>query len=179
MQLLKKQIVVAVDPSGNFEEGKGTTGLAVFVDGVLVETDVVKAVDFESAEAYWIGNENRIIKCILNHVSGWLLMDAYANDVTIVCESYKLQRNKAVQQSGSWLETPQLIGFLRARFYGHKTSLIFQDPTIKTRFNDSVLENMGVVEKKGRSYFRNGDPITMHERDAIRHGMYFIRYGKK
>ncbi len=159
--------VIAIDPSGNFLEGKGTSGIALFDGGNLVDTLTIKASEYSSAEEYWIAHRDTI-----ESISALRSCD-------LVCESYKLQKHKAMQQSGSWLETPQLIGYLRAIFWGNGMSLVFQDPTIKTRFNDSVLEKLGVIEKKGRLYFRNGKPITMHERDAIRHGMYYIRYGKK
>ena len=176
VKLSKKQVVVAVDPSGNFEEGKGTTGIALFVDGDLKETSIIEASKYECAEEYWQAHIHKIDSMIARNIA---MLQVFGSDLYMVCESYKLQRNKAIQQSGSWLETPQLIGYLRVRYHNRGTPLTFQDPTIKTRFNDSVLENMEVIEKKSRSYFRNGEPITMHERDAIRHGMYFIRYGKK
>ncbi len=170
------RVLIAIDPSGNFEEGKGTTGIAVFVHGELLGTTVLSASDYDTAEHYWYSHSTAIRALSSVHMTEG---EKYEDVVEVVCESYKLQKQKAIQQSGSWLETPQLIGYMRVAVAQNNIPFIFQDPPIKTRFNDSVLEKLGVVEKRGRSYFRNDLPITMHERDAIRHGMYYIRYGKK
>lgn len=161
-------LLIAIDPSGNFEEGKGTTGIAIFEDGVLKNTSVISASGYECAEAYWI-----------EHIEYITMLECKDVGNEVVCESYKLQKHRAMQQSGSWLETPQLIGYLRTACWDNNIPFTLQDPTIKTRFNDNVLECMGIIEKKGRSYFRNDKPITLHERDAIRHGLYYLRYGKK
>lgn len=163
-------VLIAIDPSGNFTEGRGTTGIGVFLDGKLTYTEAISATEFANMESYWTAHTQQLLDAVR----------AFWNfDAEVVCESYRLQRTKAMSQSGSSLETPQLIGYLRMFCWEMEIPFTLQDPAIKTRFNDDVLVNTGVVEKKGRSYFRNGKPITLHERDAIRHGLYYLRYGKK
>lgn len=155
--------VLCLDPSGNYKEGEGTTGWALFVNGKLVEFGRVKAEHYSSQEEYWVA------------VSG--LSSEFCPDV-VVCESYRLFEHKAKQQSWSELETPQLIGFLRIHCWYRSIKFVFQDPNDKIRVADEQLVKMGVLEKKGNKYYCLGRPTVIHERDAIRHGIFYHRYGK-
>lgn len=160
--------ILAIDPSGNFtdREGKGTTGWAYFEDGKVMNYGRIAAEDYSTMEYYWREHSR--------------LMSAYPELDAFVCESYKLQPSKAGAQSYSSLETPQLIGYMRmAAFFGMNTPFILQDPSIKQRFTDAVLVNTGVATKKGRNHLINGQPSVIHERDAIRHGLHYLRYGSK
>lgn len=148
---------IAVDPSGNFKEGKGTTGWAVFEDGELKEFGEVKASNYSTQLDYW------------NDIIG--ILTKYS---TVVCESYRLQPSKSMAQSWSALETPQLIGVIR---YTNK-NVIFQDPVIKKRFTDEILVSKGIVEKENKLYKVHGRITNDHMRDAIRHGLYHVNYGK-
>jgi hypothetical protein len=155
--------VLCLDPSGNFDEGKGTTGWALYVDGKLETFGHIASAQFSGQEFYW-GNHAEMIHMLAPSV--------------IVCESYRLQASKAQAQSWSALETPQLIGYLRMVAWNEGIAFVFQDPADKVRVADEQLVKLGVLEKKGRSYTCLGRPTLIHERDAIRHGVYFHRYGK-
>jgi hypothetical protein len=99
----------------------------------------------------------------------------------IVCESYKLQPGKAMAQSHSSLETSQLIGYIRMTAWGHdygEISFVLQDPACKTRVADPILERMGIIEKRGNRYYCQDKLTNDHQRDAIRHGVYWHKYGK-
>jgi hypothetical protein len=158
--------ILAIDPSGNFSdrEGKGTTGIARFEYDKVWQFGRVEAEDFSSMESYWF--------------NVWRTVNHFPMDV-IVCESYKLQPSKAGAQSYSSLETPQLIGYLRMMAWEKGIEFVLQDPSIKQRFTDAVLVNTGVATKKGRNHLINGQPSVIHERDAIRHGLHYLRYGAK
>lgn len=159
-------ITLALDPSGNFgkKEGDGTTGWAVFENGNLKDFGHVKAEDFKSQEAYWNEVANVLNTCIVHE---------------IVCESYKLFGHKAKQQSGSSLDTPQLIGYLRMVAWDDHVPFIFQDPKDKVRVTDEILVHMGVLEQTaGGRYKALGRQTIIHERDAIRHGVFYHRYKK-
>ena len=155
--------VLCLDPSGNYKEGDGTTGWALFVDGKLIEFGRVEAKRYSSQEAYWAAVSEVISK--------------FFPDV-VVCESYRLFEHKAKQQSWSELETPQLIGYLRMYCWCRNIQFVFQDPNDKIRVADEQLVKMGVLEKKGNRYYCMGKQTVIHERDAIRHGIFYHRYGK-
>jgi hypothetical protein len=157
--------VLCFDPSGNFSknEGSGTTGWALFVDGQLENFGDIAAKDYRSLEFYF--REHR--RLIDNK-----------NPNKIVIESFKLQPGKAMQQSWSAMETPQLIGYIRMYAHEGAVDVVFQDPKDKVRVADPILEFMGVIEKKGRGYTCMGKPTNLHMRDAIRHGIYYHKYGK-
>jgi hypothetical protein len=155
--------VLCLDPSGNFKEGDGTTGFAVFENGELKDFGYIKSSNYDCAEAYW--------KKVTSHIY-------YINPHQVVCESFKLFGHKAKQQSWSEMETPQLIGCIRLMCWNRNIPLVFQDPKDKVRVTDPILVHMGVLEQKGNRYYALGRPTIIHERDAIRHGVFYSRYGK-
>lgn len=164
--------MLVFDPSGNSsaKEGFGTTGWAVFNDGKLVEFGEIASTDYKETEMYWSKHADLITK---------------VNPSCILCESYKLFGHKAKQQSGSSLDTPQLIGYLRMCAWTLSIPFIFQDPKDKVRFNDEVLEDYGYIQvSRGPSgkitgYMCQGKRTSMHMRDAIRHGLFALKYNKE
>lgn len=152
---------IALDPSGNFHEGKGKTGWAVFENKELISFGAVNSKEYETQEEYW--------SAVTKLTVGFTL---------IVCESYKLQPTKSMAQSWSTLETPQLIGVIRMFAYNQGSKVIFQDPSSKIRFSDDILVKNGFLEKKNALYLCHGVKTNDHMRDAIRHGLFFIKFGK-
>lgn len=155
--------MLVFDPSGNHTEGNGTSGWAVFIDDELMDFGDIRAADYTTPEAYWLAH--------------WELIKSLKPDA-VLYETYKLQAGKAMQQSWSQLETPQLIGLLRSCCWMYKIKMFDQDPKVKPRFSDEVLVNTGYAERKGKIHYIRGRATNMHMRDAIRHGLYFRRYGK-
>jgi hypothetical protein len=156
--------VLCLDPSGNFKEGDGTTGWALFEDGQLKDFGRVVSSKYSHAELYWLN------VCEL-------IPDIGVNKV--VCESYKLFNHKAKQQAWSEMETPQLIGCIRLWCMQEQVDIIFQDPAQKVRVTDPILVHMGILEQKGNRYYALGRSTVIHERDSIRHGVFFHRYNKE
>lgn len=156
--------ILTLDPSGNFskKEGDGTTGWAIFEDGELKDFGDVSAQSYHKMEAYWEGISD--------------LIDLSVG--LVVCESYRLFAGKAAAQSNSLMETPQLIGYLRMHCYKWQIPIVFQDPKDKLRVTDPILVRQGVFELKGRKHYCMERPTNLHMRDAIRHGIYFLKYGK-
>jgi hypothetical protein len=162
--------VLAFDPSGNFSsrEGKGSTGWALLIDGEVKDFGEISAEDYVSAEAYWYAHVNLMKNLDIHEVR---------ND-RVVIESYKLQPGKAMVQSWSAMETPQLIGFMRMYLWEECIPVIFQDPKDKARVADDILVRAGVFELKGKKHYCLGRSTNLHMRDAIRHGIFYHRYRK-
>jgi hypothetical protein len=156
--------VLCFDPSGNHAEGNGTTGWAVFIDGQLTNFGEIKASDYSRAEAYWSAHAQLIHNL---------------KPTVVVYETYRLRAGKAMEQSWSQLETPQLIGVIRYAAFRYGSDCVGQDPSLKERFKDHILIHLGIAEKSdgGRMYIM-GRQTNVHMRDAIRHGLYFHRFGK-
>jgi hypothetical protein len=155
--------VLCFDPSGNFEEGSGTTGWALFIDDELVQFGDVAAKDSKTIEEYWYN----VTKVIYIH-----------NPDTVIIEDYRLFGHKAKQQSWSALETPQLIGHMRMYCWQRGLEVIFQSPKDKVRVADPQLERLGIIQKRGTIYFCLDHKTNLHQRDAIRHGVFYHRYRK-
>jgi hypothetical protein len=160
--------ILAFDPSGNFHEGKGTTGVAIAEGDQPISVGRIHAGDFKADVDYWKAHTDLI---------GELSPDYF------VFEGYRLYNHKgmaASSQANSILETPQLIGILKltAHTQGIPTQIYFAKD-VKTRWSDDVLVNKGLLVPQGDRLLFNGRPTVTHERDALRHLMHFIRYGGK
>jgi hypothetical protein len=153
--------VLSFDPSGNFDEGQGTSGYAISLDGHLPhKLGDIKAGDYKTREAYWFAHRE--------------LIEKQFPDVVVI-ESYRLFGSKAKEQVGSSLETPMLIGYMQMVCYEMKIPVFLQDPTTKSRHADDVLVKAGVVEKKGIRYYYKGELTNLHQRDAMRHNLYYLK----
>ena len=159
--------VLVFDPSGNFgdKEGQGTTGWSVWNDGELTDFGRIDSKDFNSQESYWESHAR-------------LIHRIHDRAILVVMESYKLFAHKANAQSWSTMDTPQLIGYLRMYCWSYRIPVQFQDPSDKQRVTDPILVKMGIIEKRGQKHYCLNRSTVIHERDAIRHGVFFHKYGK-
>jgi hypothetical protein len=160
--------ILALDPSGNFHEGKGTTGYAIAKDGLPIQVGRISASEYNSAPEYWYAHTD-------------LIHAVYPDE--IVFEGYRLYNHKGMSastQANSLLETPQLIGYLTMIAFLNQIPLTIQfAKDVKTRWSDDVLLNKGILTKSGRNLLFNGSPTVTHTRDALRHLMHYVRYGRK
>lgn len=157
--------VLSFDPSGNYFEGKGTSGYAISLDLHLPhKLGDISANDYESRQAYWFTHKE--------------LIETVFPDVCVI-ESYRLFGHKSKEQIGSSLETPMLIGYLEMVCYELDIPVVIQDPTTKSRHTDDILVKAEIVEKKGQKYYYKGEMTNLHKRDALRHNLYFTKYGVK
>lgn len=155
--------VLSFDPSGNYNEGSGTTGWAVFDNEKITEFGTISAKEFATVEDYWHQHE---------------LLISQKQPNIVVCEDFRLFAHKSKQQSFSQMETPQLIGYIRMTCWGKKIKFVSQQPSDKVRVADPILVRMGVFEIKGGKHYCLERPTNLHMRDAIRHGIYFHKYNK-
>lgn len=163
-------LIVALDPSGNFTEGNGTTGICALLDNKPHVKDI-HAGEYPMAEAYWGAH--------IDFLSDNL--KAYP-DMEVVMEGYRLYGHKSDTQVNSILETPQMIGVIRYWCYENCVPLKIQYAAdVKKRWSDSVLEKLGVIEiiNRRRKLISSGQWLNNHKTDALRHAMHYQRYGKK
>lgn len=162
-------MIVSFDPSGNFKEGLGTTGIAL-----LDSHDDIKGVGeihagkFESAEEYWDRHIRYLEMLAIVHFK-----------LEMVIEGFRLYNHKRDQQVNSQFETPQLIGAIRLWCYQMKVPLTIQYASeVKTRWSDAVLEKAGYIYiKNGRRYLTaTNEPLNNHKTDALRHGLHYSKY---
>jgi hypothetical protein len=174
--LRKSRIILAIDPSGSFEEGKGTTGWCVFDTTTLTVLTIgeISASHYTCAELYWQAHTELILQSYSN----------YKDKLIIVCEDYILYANKAQSQINSRMETPKLIAIIQQYAYKLKIKIYLQlAGLVASRWCDDILEHKGYIRKSGRQYFLD-DPdkeifLSQHERDALRHALHFSYFGKE
>lgn len=162
--------ILALDPSGNYEEGKGTTGVCGFdaqnnrID-ILIE---ISANSFESKEAYWQAHTN-FIQSIVNRLP----------NTVVIIEDFTLDPRRAMQQSHSKMETPKLIGILQLYCKQNNIPYKMQRAVeVKNRWADHILEYKRYIFKRNKMHYIpiKEKPISRHCKDAIRHAVHFATF---
>ena len=164
--------VIAIDPSGNFEEGKGVTGYIeadVFDNGTYTITDVgsINSEDYHSRIEYYKAHE--------------LLLESAG---LAIIEDYRLYNHagaSAKMQSYSLMETPRLLGVLEYMADNLKTPIVWQMAHQMKAFEEDVLVERGELVRKGNRYkLRSGLAVNRHERSALKHFLkWFHTRGKE
>lgn len=84
----------------------------------------------------------------------------------LVIESFRLYPWKAKEQYWSDFETPEIIGIIKYWAWNQNIKIVMQPASNKIPFPDERLRKLNV-------YVPNN-----HARDAVRHGLYRIKFGK-
>ena len=163
--------ILGLDPSGSFNEGKGTTGWCVLdaCSGNIIETGIL-----------WAGNYNRDIDYWRSHIT---LLDRLRKKYLVddkkmvaVVEDYFLYAGRAKSQINSRFEMIRLLGILELYFAETNMTLQYQRATdVMTRWADKTLEHKGYIKKEGRFWLTDpvGTTVHDHQRDSIRHAVHF------
>ena len=170
---MKYEAILALDPSGNFNEGKGTTGWCTYntAGNYVISTGFISAKDYDTQEAYWDAH----LKLIEEYV------ETYTN-ILILVEDYVLYESKAMTQTHSRMETPKVIGIIEHHAWQNKYSLQKQPAhEVKNRWTDPILAHEGIIKKKGNYYVIPGftTKINRHCKDAIRHAVHYNMFKNK
>lgn len=154
--------ILAIDPSGNYDEGKGTTGF------VLMEVHEDFKYDVIDVGAIRAGSFNNKLDYWSAHIK--LLKPGYADHVVI--EDYRLYNHpgmSAATQSGSLMETPRLLGLLEHTCYLARVPYTMQMASQQKPWSDSILTELGLLERVGKRYYLKDKPVNDHIRSAFKH----------
>lgn len=160
-------VTIAIDPSGNFEEGRGHTGMATINDSdySTITVKSINAKDFETRHEYWHTVRAEISRYVFLKIP-----------VQVVIESYVVRANGFT--TGKMPETAMLIGVLTFYCEQHSIPVYFQAPSqAKARFKDNLLPSyIPNLVYSGKYYYLGSQKLNDHERDALKHLLYFKRY---
>lgn len=164
--------ILALDPSGNFHEGKGTTGWAMInvYTGKIAQFGEIDASVYYSPEEYWQAH--------LDLIEGY---SKTCSVLEVVIEDYFLYANKALSQTNSRMETPKVIGCIQLFCWQKGIPTTFQTATsVKTRWTDVILVRKGFLEGVGTrrdiKHTIQGHTITNHTKDAVRHAAHYYTF---
>lgn len=160
------RFILAFDPSGNYNEGKGTTGWCLYDTETnrIAKFGAIKAVKYNSLMEYW----NAHLK-LIDDLSGYAM--------TIVIEDFLLYSNRAESQICSRFETPKLIGMLQYELYLRGIEVILQPAAlVKKRWSDDILVYKGLITQQGYCYYIGDIKLSDHCRDAIRHALHYATF---
>jgi Holliday junction resolvasome RuvABC endonuclease subunit len=164
-------IVLGLDPSGAFKEGKGTTGWCALDTSTLEFLDFgcLQADNYNSAEEYWDAH-----CALIDRLKRTLLVEH------VVMEAFFLYANKAKEHINSTFETCQLIGIIRHHCMLQHIGCSQQRAIdVKNRWDDDVLEYKKIITPHGKRWMLNGTPINGHTLDAVRHATHYAFFGGK
>lgn len=151
--------VIAIDPSGNFDEGKGTTGYIVFN---LTDTG------YEFEDVGHLSAEN-----YPNRLEYWDAHSFLLGGDLVIIEDYRLYNHKGAKssmQSYSQMETPRLLGMLEYMAHERGVPVVFQMASEISSFKEDILLARGDLFKVGNRYkLRSGEFVNGHERSAYKH----------
>ena len=171
---MKYKFILAIDPSGSYIEGKGTTGWCVFnvLDDMVTILGNIEATKYNCAESYW----DQHLKLINE------FKERYQDRFTVVMEDYLLYANKALDQVHSRMETPKLIGIIQHHCWVNHINCEIQTASqVKTRWADEILNHKKYIQKRGNRYYIPGCKqfINRHCKDAIRHAIHYATFKNK
>ena len=158
--------LLVFDPSGNFYEGKGTSGWAYYFEEKLTSVGQITAKNTDSRFKYWKA-----------HID---LINALQPDLVVI-ENYTLYAFAKDAQIGSEFETSQLIGVLKFYLDSIEMPWRLQHAKVKNRYTNKILLHKKIItqESENSRYYAVGIPISGHILDAIRHAEFFINFNMK
>ena len=167
-----KPYIIGVDPSGSYNEGKGTTGLVILnSEGKLELHTTVNAQDYPSQLAYW------------SAVLDTLEVFALTKKAVLSVEDYVLYATSAKAQINSEMETSKLIGAITMLAYNLNIPMYIRNASqVVNRWNNEILVHKNLIHKQGNRYTDDtGAPINRHCLDALRHAVhcYYFEVGKE
>lgn len=166
--------ILALDPSGSFHEGKGTTGWCILEEASqkITSTGNISALSYDYMEAYWQAHTT-----LLSQTN-----KKYQNRLIVVIENFLLYNHKAKAQVNSELETSKLLGVLQYYCWIHKIPYAMQNASeVKNRWNDKILHYKQYLTKHKNKLVvpHNKEKIDRHCKDAIRHAVHYSTFRNK
>lgn len=164
----KYEYILAFDPSGNFVEGKGTTGW-VLMDAreKLLARGYISAKDYKCAEEYWNAHLDLIR---FNHKK-------YGANLIVVIEEYILYRERSLSQTNSKMETCRLIGAMQYICWRLKQDYSMQlASSVKDRWSDELLLREQILYRDRSNLIHTDSNLSLglgHTRDAFRHALHY------
>lgn len=166
------QIVISLDPSGNFFEGKGTTGFALARDGYVAIAGQIYSAEYSSQMEYWTA--------VIGTIRKYFLEKREEDTFTVVCEDYRLYASASAAQINSNLETPQLIGAIKWWCYMNNIPVVMQMASeVKQRWSNEVLFTKGLLKKNAYTkdkYTFGNLVLGRHSLDALRHLLHYTTF---
>ena len=166
--------VLALDPSGNYNEGRGTTGWCLFDCTAMrvAQWGFIDARKYKSMESYWDAHIALIEKYTSRHPKSF----------GIVIEDYLLYGTKAADQIHSHMETPKLIGVLQYWCFKHNTAYHMQPASlVKSRWTNEILNYKAYIRKYKTGYKipHLAGELNRHCLDSIRHAVHYATFSNK
>lgn len=166
--------VLALDPSGSFHEGKGTTGWAIMECAAMKITKCgnIRAVHYDTKEIYWQAH----LALLETYYK------KYGKRLFLVIEDYILYESKVQCQINSHMETSKLIGIMQHYCWNKGIPYGMQlAAEVKKRWTNEILHYKQYIAYQQKRIIlpNNKDYVDKHCMDAIRHAVHFATFKNK
>jgi len=165
--------ILAIDPSGAYLEGTGTSGICYFnaLTDRIIQSDCLLATDYDKPTSYWRAHK-QFIEWAHEQTPGQL---------AIVIEDYLIYASRADTHINSHMETSQLIGYLKVCCDEMDIPVTMQPAhEVKSRWANGILMHKGYIFRDGRHFACETalgvKPVCIHEIDAIRHAIHYSKF---
>ncbi len=134
MKNTKTKLVLSLDPSGNFKDGKGKTGLVVARTSdtgyAILYKDTIDAKDFDTRLEFWAAH-----------------LDAMDQNLdAVIIEDFMLYPH--IKQGFSYMETPRLLGVMEMHAHMLDIPVVFQRAVDVSGLKEEVLVEQRHTRKK-------------------------------
>lgn len=168
---LRHKFIVSLDPSGAYEEGKGTTGWCVFnaADNKIYNAGALYAINYPT----WFGYYDAHIAFLRK----W--HERYGDQMCVVIEDYRVYANKAKYHVHSRMETCKLIGIIQYFCEANHIPFYLQLAIlVKNRWSNKILLHKEyIVTYKNKLMLPDKKtPVNKHTLDSIRHAVHFATF---
>lgn len=165
------KFILALDPSGSFHEGKGTSGYCILetISNRITITGNLYAKDYLKIEQYWQAHVN-----LINEYK-----KRYEERLIIILEDYILYGHKTHNQINSRMETSKLISIIQYHCFIYNIPYYMQLATeVKNRWSDEILHHKGyLIKYKNKLVLPYSHRyIDAHCKDAIRHAVHYATF---
>lgn len=173
-------MILAIDPSGNFNEGAGVTGWSLLREDMnrIIKFGIIDASTASTDIEHW-GRHLDLIKNLNEQYGG----------ITVVMEDYLLYAAQANTQINSRMETVKLIGIIQYYCAGQDIPCKLQTAaSVKRRWPNYLLAEKGYIKRTENTRVVrgveqvyelvsvNGFTVADHVVDSIRHAVHYATF---
>lgn len=155
-------VILSIDPSGNYTEGKGKTGWSLRLADNTFTFGTIKADDYKTRVDYWYA----VAMLIVEKRPDMLVVEDY--------RLYNTAATGAAVQSFSQMETPRLLGIIEQTAQMNNVPILFQMAMVTKPYSDDKLQKLGIITKEKNRWWFRGTAINDHERSSLRHLLRYL-----
>lgn len=171
---MQHRFILGMDPSGAFDEGKGTTGWNIYdcKRGRFLEVGAVFATGHKTAHDYWQA-----------HLTLIQYKKVMYEDLKVSIEDFLIYKTQAQSLVNSHMETCQVLGIVKHFCFTKRIPYSIQPAVqVKKRWSNDILVHKGLIHTDRQHHYVDccpGKMLSDHELDSMRHSLHCAYFKNK